>query len=99
MRVTGSSVDEALSAQASRLAEQLISDQGLSGEGRLPLSDADLGEINFSVGNPCVEHLTGTVHLYRQVLSREEAESMGSRSLPVRCKAASACYKIKLDCA
>ena len=85
MRVTGSSVDEALSAQASRLAEQLISDQGLAVEGRLPVADADLGEINFSVGNPCVEHLTGTVHLYRQVLSREEAEGMGPRSLPVRC--------------
>ena len=37
------------------------------------------------VGNSCVEHLTGTVHLYRQVLSREEAAGVGPRSLPVRC--------------
>ena len=90
MRVTGSSVDEALSAQASRLAEQLISDRGLVVEGRQPVSDADLGEIKFSAGNPCVEHLTGTVHLYRQVLSREEAEGLGPRSLPVRCTMTSA---------
>ena len=98
MRVTGSNVDEALSAQASRLAEQLISDQGLNGEGRLPMPDADLGEVNFSVGNPCVEHLTGTVHLYRQVLSREEAESVGPRSLPVRCKLPPAGGESKLAC-
>ncbi|KAK9837153.1 hypothetical protein WJX81_006530 [Elliptochloris bilobata] len=87
VRVTGSSVAETLSVQASRLAEQLISDQVLTGEPRPPVPDAELGEINFSAGNPCVEHLTGTVHLYRQVLSREEAESISPGSLPEgRCE-------------
>ena len=34
-------------------------------------------------GNPRVEHLTGTVHLYRQVPSRAEAESHRPDALPV----------------
>lgn len=85
VRVSGSSVDEELSAQASRLAEQLICEQGPSGDPRASsVADAVLGEVRFSAGNPCVEHLTGTVHLYRQVLSREEAEHAGAGSLPVR---------------
>jgi hypothetical protein len=82
VRVSGSSVDEALSAQASQLAEQLIAEQ--AGSSRSAAPDADLSEVSFSAGNPRVEHLTGTVHLYRQVLSREEADHAGPGSLPVR---------------
>ncbi|CAL8470200.1 g9742 [Coccomyxa elongata] len=36
-------------------------------------SNGDIEEIQVSVGNPRVEHLTGTVHLYRQTHGRDEA--------------------------
>ncbi len=68
VRVSGSSVDEALSAQASQLAEQLIAEQ--AGSSRSAAPDADLSEVSFSAGNPRVEHLTGTVHLYRHWRTR-----------------------------
>lgn len=45
-------------------------------------SHRDVDEIQVSVGNPRVEHLTGIVHLYRQTRGRDEAGTSSS-DLPV----------------
>lgn len=45
-------------------------------------SNGDIEEIQVSVGNPRVEHLTGTVHLYRQTHGRDDAGPFSAK-LPV----------------
>ena len=56
--------DAELSEEASRLATELLAEQALETAGS---SDHIQDEVSFSAGNPRVEHLTGKVHLYRQV--------------------------------
>lgn len=58
--------DAELSEEASRLASELLAEQALETRGS---TDHIQDEVAFSVGNPRVEHLTGKVHLYRQVTS------------------------------
>lgn len=50
-----------------------------------PCSNADVDEIQVSVGNPRVEHVTGIVHLYRQTHGRDEAGTF-SPKLPVQAR-------------
>lgn len=64
--VRQSSEDAELSEEASRLAAELLAEQALDTRGS---TDHIQDEVSFSVGNPRVEHLTGKVHLYRQVSS------------------------------
>lgn len=58
--------DIELSEEASRLATELLAEQSLDTAGS---SDHIQDEVSFSAGNPRVEHVTGKVHLYRQVSS------------------------------
>lgn len=60
-----------LSEEASRLATALLAEQTLEATGS---SDHTQDAVSFSAGNPRVEHLTGKVHLYRQVSNPEQAQ-------------------------
>ncbi|DBA77623.1 hypothetical protein WJX77_012528 [Trebouxia sp. C0004] len=63
--------DSELSEVASRLATALLVEQALEATGS---SDHIQDAISFSAGNPRVEHLTGTVHLYRQISNSGQAQ-------------------------
>ena len=70
--------DAQLSEEASRLAAQLLAEQAAE--------LADSGDhvketVAFSAGNPRVEHVTGKVHLYRQVTKAQD--SYAKAELPV----------------
>lgn len=71
--------DAELSEEASRLATELLAEQVLEATGS---SDHIQDAVAFSAGNPRVEHLTGKVHLYRQISTPEEAQK--KNQLPVR---------------
>lgn len=60
-----------------------------------PCSNAEVDEIQVSVGNPRVEHLTGIVHLYRQT---HEAGTF-SPKLPVQPPPACPLDRIVQSCA
>ncbi|KAK9808671.1 hypothetical protein WJX72_001734 [[Myrmecia] bisecta] len=74
-----SAADEQISEEASRLAAELLTEAAAESSGQ---DDADVSTIEFSAGNPRVEHITGVVHLYRHVPSRDEAEAQGTVLLP-----------------
>ena len=38
-------------------------------------------QVPFTAGNPLVEHITGIVHLYRRVPTKEEAEAAAAKAL------------------
>lgn len=78
VNVKQSPEDAELSEEASRLATELLSEQSLDTAGS---SDHIQDAVSFSAGNPRVEHLTGKVHLYRQVSS--DAFSHQRPQLPV----------------
>ncbi len=63
--------DAELSEEASRLATALLAEQTLEATGS---SDHIQDAVSFSAGNPRVEHLTGKVHLYRQISNPEQAQ-------------------------
>lgn len=66
VNVRQSPEDIELSEEASRLAAELLAEQSLD---TAPSSDHIQDAVSFSAGNPRVEHVTGKVHLYRQVSS------------------------------
>ncbi|KAL3143980.1 hypothetical protein ABBQ32_003790 [Trebouxia sp. C0010 RCD-2024] len=66
VNVRQSPEDVELSEEASRLATELLAEQSLD---TARSSDHIQDEVSFSAGNPRVEHVTGKVHLYRQVSS------------------------------
>lgn len=70
----GTGVSNTASSSAASLPASVL-DAGQS-------SNADIEEIQVSVGNPRVEHLTGIVHLYRQTHGRDEAGPFSAK-LPV----------------
>ena len=78
VNVKQSPEDAELSEEASRLATELLAEQSLDTAGS---SDHIQDAVSFSAGNPRVEHLTGKVHLYRQVSS--DAFSHQRPQLPV----------------
>ena len=63
--------DAELSEEASRLATALLAEQTLEATGS---SDHIQDAVSFSAGNPRVEHLTGKVHLYRQISNPEHTQ-------------------------
>ena len=70
VNVRNNAEDAELSEEASRLASELLVEQSLEATGS---SDHLQDEVSFSAGNPRVEHLTGKVHLYRQISTPEQA--------------------------
>ncbi len=70
--------DAELSEEASRLATALLAEQTLEATGS---SDHIQDAVSFSAGNPRVEHLTGKVHLYRQISDPQQAQQRNQ--LPV----------------
>lgn len=77
--VRQSSEEAELSEEASRLATELLAEQALDTRGS---SDHIQDEVSFSAGNPRVEHLTGKVHLYRQVSSDPFSHQLPVSSAP-----------------
>ncbi|KAA6419525.1 MAG: BRCA1-associated -like [Trebouxia sp. A1-2] len=71
VNVKQSTEDADLSEEASRLATALLAEQVLEATGS---SDHIQDAVSFSAGNPRVEHLTGKVHLYRQISDPEQAQ-------------------------
>jgi hypothetical protein len=60
--------DGEVSKVAQEVTNSLIED--------LPLAkDADVSSIPISAGNPRVEHVTGVVHLYKEIPTRAEIET------------------------
>ena len=78
VNVKQSAEDAQLSEKASRLASELLAEQTLETAGS---SDHIQDAVSFSAGNPRVEHLTGKVHLYRQISSPEQIQD--KNQLPV----------------
>lgn len=78
VNVKQSTEDADLSEEASRLATALLAEQVLEATGS---SDHIQDAVSFSAGNPRVEHLTGKVHLYRQISDPEQAQQR--KQLPV----------------
>ena len=70
VNVRDNAEDAELSQEASRLASELLIEQSLEATAS---SDHLQDEVSFSAGNPRVEHLTGKVHLYRQISTPEQA--------------------------
>lgn len=62
--------DAQLSEEASRLAAELLTEQAAD---LASSSDHTKEAVAFSAGNPRVEHITGTVHLYRQVSKAQDS--------------------------
>ena len=81
--VRQNSEEAELSEEASRLATELLAEQALDTRGS---SDQVQDEVSFSVGNPRVEHLTGKVHLYRQVSSDPFNHQLPVSSAPCFCQ-------------
>ncbi len=78
VNVKQSTEDAELSEEASRLATALLAEQALEATGS---SDHIQDAVSFSAGNPRVKHLTGKVHLYRQISNPEQAQQRNQ--LPV----------------
>ncbi len=78
INVRNGAEDAELSEEASRLATELLAEQALEAAGS---SDHIQDAVSFSAGNPRVEHLTGKVHLYRQISTPEQAQQRNQ--LPV----------------
>lgn len=76
--------EEEISEEASRLANELRLEQ--AAEEAASSIDVEGKSIEFTAGNPRVEHITGVVHLYRNVPTKEEAEARNHEviSMPVR---------------
>lgn len=72
------SIDDAIDDSFASLRPSPSGEGGnkTKGDGDEAKLDDDLpAQVPFTAGNPLVEHITGIVHLYRRVPTREEAEA------------------------
>ena len=70
INTSNSAHDAQLSDEASRLAAELLAEQAAELASN---SDHIKETVAFSAGNPRVEHITGKVHLYRQVSKAQDS--------------------------
>lgn len=78
LKVSNIEVNEELKEEASQLADALA--QNGVQEPDAPLDDV----LDFSAGNPRVEHVTGSIHLYRSMPSLDKDARNTDTTLPVR---------------
>ena len=71
-------------------------DDGMPGWGNIPVdteeaSDPTPDTIEFTAGNPRVEHTTGVVHLFKQIPQQTPTDV--TPALPVRVSSSSECKR------